>query len=302
MARKLRFLPGDDYLVEVTCRVLQRRYLLRPSPRLNAIILGALAHFQKLHGMRICGFVYLSNHCHLLLRPNSVQQLAGFLRDVNSRIAREAGQLHAWREKFWGRRYTDVVVSHEPEAQIARLRYLLEQGCKEALVASPRHWPGATSTPALASGRTLEGIWVDRTGQYRAAERGKPHAEADFSSSHAVELSPLPCWDELTTPERQTRVRAIIREIERATEGVEVLGRDAICQQDPHSRPSSPSSRRPAPRLHAVEPQVRRALELGYHLLRAAFRQAAEEWRAGKESVVFPAGCFVPGRFAPLRS
>jgi hypothetical protein len=99
-----------------------------------------LARFQQRYQMRICGLIYFSNHCHLLLRPRSVKQLAAFMRDVNSKIAREAGRLHGWREKIWSRRYTDIVISHEPETQIARLHYLLEQGCKEGLVASPRHF------------------------------------------------------------------------------------------------------------------------------------------------------------------
>ena len=47
VGRKLRYLPDDSHLVEITCRVIQRRFLLRPSPRLNAIIIGTLARFQK---------------------------------------------------------------------------------------------------------------------------------------------------------------------------------------------------------------------------------------------------------------
>jgi len=90
MGRKLRYLPDDNHLVEITCRVIQRRFLLRPSPQLKAIIEGTLAYFQKRHGMRICGFVYLSNHAHLLLRPESVEQLAGFMRDVNSARRQES--------------------------------------------------------------------------------------------------------------------------------------------------------------------------------------------------------------------
>lgn len=300
MGRELRYLPGDDHLVEVTCRVLQRRFLLRPCPRLNAIILGTLARFQKRHGMRICGLVYLSNHCHLLLRPESVEQLAGFMRDVNSKIAREAGRLHDWRGKLWDRRYTDVVISHEPEAQVDRLRYLLEQGCKEGLVASPRHWPGASSTRALLSGDSLEGLWIDRTRQYRAGKRGRANAEARFTSSHRLELSPVPCWDELTASQRQTRVRAMVRQIERQMEGVEVLGKKAVCEQEPHGRPASRPRPRPAPRFHAVSPRVRRDLETGYRLVLLACRQARDDWRAGKNTA-FPPGCFAPGHFVPLR-
>ncbi len=301
MGRRQRYLPDDTHLVEVTCRVIQRRFLLRPSPRLNAIILGTLARFQRRHEMRICGLIYLSNHCHLLLRPRTVEQLAAFMRDVNSKIAREAGRLHGWREKLWGRRYTDIVTSHEPEAQIDRLRYLLEQGCKEGLVASPRHWPGASSTRALLSGETIEGIWIDRSKQYRAGERSEPNPEARFVSTHRLELSPLPCWDELPPHAWQAKIRAIVRGIEHQMEGAEVLGRKAICRQKPHDRPESSPRRRPTPPFHAVASHVRRGLEIGYHLVRIAYRQAFEDWRAGKMAE-FPAGCFAPGRFVPLRS
>jgi len=301
MGRKLRYLPDDNHLVEITCRVIQRRFLLRPSPRLNAIIIGALARFQKRYDMRICGLVYLSNHCHLLLRPHSVEQLASFMRDVNSKIAREVGRLHGWREKIWRRRYTDVVTSHEPEAQIARLRYLLEQGCKEGLVASPRHWPGASSTQALMSGQSLEGIWIDRTEQFRAGESGEPTPNALFTSRLRLELSPLPCWDGQTPSQCQTRIRAMVREIEAQMDGVEVLGTKAISEQDPHDRPASTPQHTPAPRFHAIAPRVRRALEISYHLVHIAYRRASEDWRAGKRSE-FPPGCYAPSWFVPLRT
>ena len=62
MGHKIRHLPDDNHLVEVTCRVIQRRFLLRPSARLNAIICGTLARFQNRHAMKVCGFVCLSNH------------------------------------------------------------------------------------------------------------------------------------------------------------------------------------------------------------------------------------------------
>lgn len=300
VGHKIRYLPDNTHLVEVTCRVIQRRFLLRPSPRLNQLIVGTLARFQRRHAMRICGFVYLSNHCHLLLRPESVEQLAAFMRDVNSKIAREAGRLHHWRERLWGRRYTDVVTSHEPEAQIGRLRYLLKQGCKERLVASPKHWPGASSIRGLLNGEPIVGLWIDRTRKYRAGRRDQATQEAFFTSIERVELSPLPCWDELAPHARQSSVRAMVREIESEMEGVEVLGKTAVCHQDPHERPSGKARSTAAPRFHAVAPSVRRALEVGYQLVRIAHRKAFEELRAGRRAT-FPAGCLAPGGFVPLR-
>ncbi len=298
MGRKLRHLPSEA-LVEVTCRVIQRRFLLRPSPVLNEIIIGTLARGQRRYGMRVCGFVYLSNHCHLLLYPTDARQLADFMRYVNSKIAREVGRLHDWREKVWGRRYVDIEVSKEPEAQVHRLRYLLRQGVKEGLVASPKHWPGASSTKALLRGEELEGVWIDRTEQFRAHERGEHNPDALFTSRERLELSPLPCWEHEPESRWRSEVRRMVREIEKEAPE-QILGKEAILAQHPHDRPSTPANRTPAPRFHAIQGSVRRALEAGYALVVLAYRQAAEDLKRGAVAD-FPAGCFRPGLgFVPL--
>jgi len=166
VARPLRYLPPDCPLVEVTCRTIHGRMLLRPSKELNRRVLGVLARAARLYDVGVCHFVFLSNHYHLLLRPKDAAELARFMNYLNSNLAREAGRLHGWRERFWSRRYRPVPISFEPEAQVARLEYLLAQGCKEGLVATPGDWPGATSVHALLDGSGLEGVWYDRTGEY----------------------------------------------------------------------------------------------------------------------------------------
>ena len=68
MARPLRYVPPDS-LVEVTCRTLHGRFLLRPSRALNEIVLGILGRATRRYRVGLCAFAYLSNHCHLLARP-----------------------------------------------------------------------------------------------------------------------------------------------------------------------------------------------------------------------------------------
>ncbi len=255
-------------------------------------------------GIGVCALAYMSNHCHLLLWVTDAEQLSDFMRYVNSNVAREAGRLHSWGERFWGRRYTEVVVSHEPEAQVRRLKYILQQGVKEGLVESPRHWPGAQSADCLAVGEPLRGVWIDRTAMYRARRSKEPIREEQFASVETLELAPLPCWEDLSVPEREACVRRLISEIRREEglrrAGRAVLGRKRILELDPQSRPER-SERSPAPRFHAVDPRVRRALESSYKLFLAAYRQAAKEIKAGLPSS-FPAGCFPgPGQFVPLR-
>ena len=156
MGNNPRWVPSDS-LVEVTCRVLHGLFLLRPSRDLNEIAHGILARAASRYDVEICAYVVLSNHMHLLLVASDAEQLSLFMGYVNGNLAKEAGRLHHWRERFWGRRYSHVVLSDEPTAQEERLRYLLEQGCKENLVRRPEDWPGASSTRALLTGQAVRG-------------------------------------------------------------------------------------------------------------------------------------------------
>ena len=296
-ARNPRYIPPDS-LVEVTCRTIHGRFLLLPGRDLNAIIIGALAKAQQRYGMVVCGLVYLSNHCHLLLQPRNARQLARFMNYVNSKIAREAGRLHWWREKLWGRRYGSVIVSDEPEEERARLRYLLAQGCKEGLVESPKQWPGATSAQAHSQGWKLSGLWFDRTAEHKARKRGEHVPKLRFAEALELVITPIPSWRDEPEHRIDARVRALVREIEDETReeirrtGRQPLGRQAILEQHPHAQPASfePS---PAPRFHAHRCSVRRRLENAFRRFLHAYREASSLFRQGKEAT-FPPGSFLP--------
>ncbi|MEZ5332316.1 MAG: transposase [Thermoanaerobaculia bacterium] len=142
MGRSLRYVPPGE-LVEVTVTTVQRRFLLRPSRDLVEITYGLVARAARLYPVDVVDFVVLSNHMHLLLVARDSEALSEFMGYLDGNLAKEAGRLHDWREKFWGRRFQSVPVTDEEEAQVARLRYVLEHGCKEGLVRSPLDWPGA---------------------------------------------------------------------------------------------------------------------------------------------------------------
>ena len=128
---------------------------------------------------------------------------------LNSNLAREAGPLAHWREKFWGRRFQAVIVSDEDEAQVARLSYVLAQGVKEGLVASPFDWPGVHCARALTEGTTVSGHWHDRTLESRAARKGLLLDPQDFVEQRGAPASrPLPCWSSLAPEEYRARVRS----------------------------------------------------------------------------------------------
>jgi len=161
MARRLRYIPPGGALVEITCRTTQGRLILRPSAAMNDVVRGVLARAARLASVAVHAPAFLSNHYHLLVSVSDAQQLSKFMNYFNSNLAREAGRLVRWREKFWGRRFQAVIVSDEEEAQVGRPAYVLAQGVKEGLVASPFDWPGVHCAQALTEGTSICGRWHD---------------------------------------------------------------------------------------------------------------------------------------------
>ncbi len=293
-------------LVELTTRTIHGRFLLRPSSLVNVAIKGTLGRAQRYYGMRLCAAVFLSNHYHLLVVPESEEQLASFIQFLNGNLARQLGRLHNWREKFWGREYRPIPVSHEPEAQIERFRYILEQGVKENLVERPGDWPGVQCVHELTTGvRFLHGMWHERTAENEVRRSGKVEEKIrkrDFLTVESVELSPPPFLEGETRKEAARFWRALVRLIERESrerrqeDGKSVLGKDRIEREDPHDHPREVKRSR-APIAHAFRPEVYHQMKERYRAFVSRYRLASERFRAGLEAK-FPEGSFPPpGRF-----
>ncbi|MCB1009108.1 MAG: transposase [Acidobacteria bacterium] len=306
MARRLRFIPAGS-LLEVTCRTVQGRLLLRPTPVLRDLTLGVLARAARLYPVEIHAFAFLSNHFHLLLTVPNAQRLARFMNYLNSNLAREAGRLIRWREKFWGRRYQAILVSNEEEAQVARLRYVLAHGVKEGLVGSPCDWPGAHSARALLEGGPVHGRWVGRTLEQAASRRRLPVDPESFVTLETLWLTPLPCWKGESVDQTRSRVRTLVEDIEQEGRMHELgtgrppLGKDLVCRQDPQHKPNRVKRGR-APLAHATSHVARNVVRDAYRRFLGAYRMAADRLRSGKLDVIFPDGAFPPAlpfRHAP---
>ena len=178
MSRPIRFIPEEGTLVEVTCRTIQGRYLLRPDPELDDILLGVLGRAQRLYPVEICGYSFSSNHYHLLLRVPDAERMADFMEHFQTNSSREVGRLRGWSGTLWSRRYEAIVISDEAAAQVDRLRYVLAQGVKDGLVARVEDWPGISMAKAVLEGEPIRGTWFDRTQEYRARLRKNTDSRA----------------------------------------------------------------------------------------------------------------------------
>ncbi len=275
--------------------------LLRPSPTFNRVAVGCLARAQQnTPEVGVVAYNFQSNHYHLLLTAFEVQHLSKFMGSVQSNLAREVCKLHDWGEKVWGRRYSSICVSEEEDAQIDRLRYIFAQGCKENLIASPREWPGASCVNTLIGGyRQVQGDWYDRSGLYRARQRGKDADLHDYTDRLDLQLVALPCWSDLSREKYAKECLDLVETIEQETaerleeESSGVLGVTLVLNTHPHSRPEK-MKKSPAPLVHAKDPDIRREMTRRYRGFAAWYSTASQSVRSGDFEVSFPEGCFPP--------
>ncbi len=190
MARKLRFIPDPPTLVSITGRTVQGRFLFKPGAAFNDQFLGILGRVQRRHSLTLIVVSVLSNHFHILAIPESVRQLAAFMRDFKSKLAREVNRLTGWNGPVFERRYEMTVVTDEERAQIERLSYVLAQSVKEGLVERVSEWPGVHSAAALIDGTPLVGHWFDRTREYAARNQREEITRLQFATEEAVILTP----------------------------------------------------------------------------------------------------------------
>jgi len=292
-------MPDSHTLFEITSRTIQRRFLMRPSREVNQIILGVIGRAQELYPeVSLYLFVFLSNHFEMLASAPGFGSISAFVGYIKSNIARELGEIHDWKEKFWGRRFRAIPVLDEA-AMHGRVRYILEHGCKENLVARPGDWPGVSCVATLTEGAPLEGVWYDRTAAYAARREGKELSTEEFAQEYQVELDVLPGWDEFSDSRRRQRFRGLVRAIERETrermelEGIEPLGVEKILAVDPHASPARPN-RSPAPLCHAAARAVRSWYRRVHRSFVDAYRGASASFRAGEFGVEFPVFSFHP--------
>ncbi len=297
MARRIRnFEPGTT--LEITSRTIQSRFLLKPTKMVTLIILGVLGRATAKYGIHLHGFVFLSNHFHLIVTIPNVESLSLFMNYLKGNIAKECGKIFGWKEKFWGRRYTPIPILDDA-ALVERLEYVLEQGCKENLVDDPRKWPGATCVNALIDGTTPKGFWFNRTAEYNARRAGKEFGTFDFAEEVIVPLTPIPCWADLSAEEYQARILDTVEEITRSTKarhraiGTRPMDTKKITAQHPHSKPEA-SKKSPSPSSHASTRARRKAFIRQYRAFLDEYRESSRAWLAGVLDVEFPLFCFKP--------
>jgi REP element-mobilizing transposase RayT len=291
-------MPRKRTTFEITIRTIQGRFLLRPSKKLNEIVLGVLGRALSRYKVDLHLIVVASNHIHLIVTVEDPQNLIRFMQYFNGNVAREVCKLHDWSEKFWGRRYTSLSILDD-EAMMERARYLLSHGCKEGLVLRPKDWPGVNCADVLTKGKKIYGVWYDRTARYQASLAGLSRSLKDCAIRYEVPLRPLPCLEHLSEEEQRARIRELVLSIQHETkarhrkQGTRVLGAKKVMRQNPQRRPRE-MKQSPTPACHCSDKETWKAFRDAYREFVSIYRAASRRLRRGELHARFPENSFRP--------
>lgn len=312
----MRFIDPDVPL-HVIVRAFQGQHLLRPCVKLNGIVYGVIGRALQLYKhVRLYAKAFMSNHIHLMLQgpPAQVPAFMAYVtREISRRWARQPGV--DWE----GTMFHKYIFAALPTAasQIGCLKYVLSQGTKEGLVASPFEWPGVNSARELCDGTETVGRWVDYTSFSRAvdAQRGKKAPERpkpdDFILEYAVRLTKIPAWAELGDAQYARAVLNLVRTIENEAlieaNGRKPMGADNVRLIPLHRRSKLPKQPWFAKRGRLICWAARDAPETqahhaNYWAFQSAFSEARDYEKRTGLPALYPLGAFTPGRLVTKES
>lgn len=251
-------------------------------------LLYCLGYCLEKYGLLIHEFVVLSNHLHLVYtdHPDAPE----FFRDFFSLSARAINSRWGHWESFW-----DPVPYHdlrllEDHDVIAKSAYVLTNPVEAGLVHLPEEWKGPSS-------------WRLDYDDESVIERPKFFFRERMPSTVTIRLSRPPIREDLTDAQLRSAIRdaarrrqsEIVRGLLRA--GGSFLGMQRVLRQ---SRSASPSSREPRrgirPLVAGKSRWAREAALEDQRLFWHRHREACDEWRGGKRTVVFPYGTYLMRR------
>jgi putative transposase len=281
----------------VTRRCTQRQFLLRPSPKINQIILYCLAVASEKYNVLIHVACFLSNHYHLVATDKD-GRMPAFLAYLNKYIAKCANVEHGRFENlFAANEKTSLVTLAEAGDIISKAGYTLANPVLAELVCSPEQWPGILLMP---SSDGLPEIDVQRPkGFFRSngpmPERATLKLETPeaFSNDEDFYLSALTA----NVTERVSEKQAEMKEKKR-----KFMGPRKVLRQKPSSSPRSREPRfRMNPRVAAKNKWARiEALARAKKFLED-YRKAWRAWIAGNGNVEFPQGTYALARIATVK-
>ena len=257
MARNPKLLIYNT-LVEVCFRLEENLYFTA-TPYMKEIFISCLAYAQTKYNLKICHFVLMGNHVHLLLVISNTANLPKLVGEFKKETAFAINHLLGRiKHTVWNEGYDSPTVL-DYDTAIKRIAYLYTNPQKANLVEEIENYPNQTSWDAfLSGGATINTNRIPRN-MYPQLPEGhlsieEQHQFADVLRSRATTecqlvITPyawLQCFPESIMKSEEEVKNSIIEEVRKAEDDFRkirtqpVLGAKALTEQD-FRKPYSPN-------------------------------------------------------------
>lgn len=300
--------PGQIYFVTNRCE--EERLFLLPKPRIKRLIGAWLAKALQEHGngIEIFGFIFLSNHLHLLLRDTE-GTLPEFMWFFQLNLAKAVNRELGRRGHFFSREYDAAPVLTNEDFE-DRYVYILTNAVKAGLVDRAATGPFFSSLEMARDEKSRTFEWEDLTKKHNKSRRGQKVADADITKTYTLSLTVPPMWRDWSKTKRRRRIESLVRANEarygreRRAEGRSVLGMRRILSQSPFMRPKNPSN---SPRVRVfcrnkeIEEEYLEGAKVIVGLYREAFDGFRKAVRRGRRAFVeWPQWTYPPSSMVPV--
>lgn len=280
------------------------------------IIGSSMARGIDKYKVQLYGFVWMSNHGHLLLQAPK-DNLDEFMAYLNGQIAVSVNRFLGRENHLWARRYSAAQVLDE-DAMLERLIYMLANPQNAGLVQSIEEWPGLSSGSFFFKKGPERFLCFNRTAWYKS---GRPNDIAPFLSTVKLEHALLPCLAKL---DRRALKRKLRKLLELSQRPASILNDNPSMRSGATDLSSLPPSRirlRPIipterPLSATAKPQKNRTQQPLCHTTKTPLRDRYRQWdkefriaywdcsrayREGDVNVEFPPGSFAPSKYPRAR-
>ena len=159
MPRIRKFFPKGSVLFVTSSTEHSLPFM--PNLVVNTILQGIIARAQHLYGQKICHFVFMANHFHMILLvedPDNVSNLIGYIKAKSANaINRLLGRK---RHTVWCSGFDSPIIL-DSEATVNKIIYTYANPTKARLVDSIKEFPGISSWKAYIYGKTSNSVrWI----------------------------------------------------------------------------------------------------------------------------------------------
>ncbi len=273
--------PGITYLL--TRRCIERRFLLRPSPKTNQIVQYCLALAAERTGMQLHAFCAMSNHIHTVA-TDVEGRLPEFLQFFHRHLAVAINASLGRVGNLWAGTQSSAVELGSATDVLDKLAYVVGNPTTAGLVRAPQRWPGVISR------RMGETYRVKRPVGYFRVEGVMPeYSSLTYSVPPQLDHLGVSQVNELFFKALSNKVRVARKALQER--GKSFLGAKQVSKTE-WSQVAFLGEKCNAkvPRFAIRDPQKYREALVRWRGFLTCYIDALRRWRGGDRSVTFPDG------------